>query len=139
MVGNTPVELLEALEAVRGRSKPIPESLDRQQTRLIDRVRSLFGDRNLVGIGIAEKITDGRKVGELALCFYVRKKLSISELDAERLLPSLVSVGQRVAVFTDVQEIGDVVPQANMQRSPLLSGFSIGCRNVTGTLSAIVQ
>ena len=42
-------------------------------------------------------------------------------------------------MFTDVQQIGHVVPQVNKSKSPLLSGYSVGNDTKTGTLGAVVR
>ena len=44
------------------------------------------------------------------------------------------------AVFTDVKQIGKLLPQANIRKSPIRSGYSVGHRRITaGTLGAIVK
>ena len=44
------------------------------------------------------------------------------------------------AVFTDVKQIGKLLPQANIRKSPIQSGYSVGHRSITaGTLGAIVK
>ena len=41
------------------------------------------------------------------------------------------------AVFTDVKQIGKLLPQANIRKSPIRSGYSFGHRSITaGTLGA---
>src|SRR5207247_30350 len=84
-------------------------------------------------------ITEKKATGELGLCFYVEKKLSKNRVKSGRLVPPVVSVADRRAVFTDVQEIGKVRPQVNRRMTPLQSGYSVGRPAETGTLGAIVR
>lgn len=136
---DTPKELLEALDLIRGTRGPKPESLDVLEAKHVDRVRTIFEDPNIVAVGIAEKRTENKKTGELGLCFYVEKKIAKAKVKSNRIIPPVLSVADRRAVFTDVQEIGKVRPQVNKRKSPLLSGFSVGNDTDTGTLGAIVK
>ena len=135
----TPKSLLEALDLIRASKGPKPESLDALEMTHVKRVRSIFEDKNIVAIGIANKTTEKKSTGELGLCFYVEKKLSKAKVAHGKLIPPVISVADRVAVFTDVQEIGKVRPQINKRKAPLLSGFSVGNQTETGTLGAIVK
>ncbi|WP_027578169.1 hypothetical protein [Bradyrhizobium sp. Ai1a-2] len=135
---DTPKELLDALELVTGEKAARPESLGLVAATQVRRVRSIFEDPNIVGIGIAQKITENKNTGELSVCFYVEKKLARSRMKGHKLIPPVLSA-DRKAVFTDVQAIGKVRPQVNKQKSPLLSGYSIGNLTDTGTLGAIVR
>lgn len=130
-------ELRRALELVRNPRMKIPKLLNVLETAQIERVRKIVQHRNVVGIGIAEKEIGKRKrgTGELSLCFYVVKKYA----KPKHPIPPVLSVGNRVAVFTDVQEIGKIRPHINKLRSPILSGYSIGNGDATGTLGAIVK
>ena len=105
----------------------------------MQRIRSIFEDRNIVGIGISEKVTEKKGTGQLALTFYVEKKLAKSKIAPAKMLPPVMSVADRTAVFTDVQQIGKIVPQVNRRQAPIGSGFSVGNQNETGTLAAIVK
>jgi hypothetical protein len=136
---DTPKALVEALDLIRGTKGPKPESLDVLESKQVSRVRTIFEDRNIVAIGIAEKVTVGQKTGELGLCFYVEKKIAKSKIKSSKLIPPVLSVADRTAVFTDVQEIGKVRPQINKRRQPLMSGFSVGNGTDTGTLGAVVK
>ena len=105
------------------------------------RVRSVFEDPNIVGVGISEKMT-GKNVrtGELSVCFYVEKKIGKGRLREGKLVPPVMSAPNGVAVFTDVKPIGRVRPEVNKRVSPIQSGFSVGHFNVTaGTVGAIVK
>lgn len=136
---STPKELLDALEMVSGTKGPKPESLGVLETTHVQRIRTIFDDRNIVGIGIAQKESEKKLTGELSLCFYVEKKIAKSKMKSHKMVPPVLSVANRAAVFTDVQEIGKVRPQVNKRKSPLLSGYSVGNSTDTGTLGAIVK
>ncbi len=135
----TPKELLRALELIRNPNKPSLKLLDALEVRHIQRVRDIFQDRNVVGIGIAEKETDGEGIGELCLCFYVKKKYAKTKAKPQKMIPPVLSVGRRTAVFTDVLEIGEIRPHVNRRKTPILSGYSVGNTTETGTLGAIVR
>ncbi len=55
---DTPKELLDALNLVSGEKSARPESLGLLEARHVERVRTIFEDPNIVGIGIADKITE---------------------------------------------------------------------------------
>ncbi|MDB5568164.1 MAG: hypothetical protein JWP84_4730 [Tardiphaga sp.] len=135
----TPKGLLQALDLIRGTRAPRPEALDVLESRQVDRVRTIFEDPNIVAIGIAQKETEKKQTGELGLCFYVEKKIARSRMKSSKMIPPVLSVAGRQAVFTDVQAIGKVRPQVNKRRAPVLSGFSVGNSSDTGTLGAIVK
>jgi hypothetical protein len=137
--GDTPKELLEALEMISGTRGPKPESLGVLESTHVQRVRTIFEDPNIVGIGIAQKETEKKETGELCVCFYVERKIAKSKMKSHRMVPPVLSVADRKAVFTDVQAIGKVRPQVNKRQSPLLSGYSVGNSTDTGTLGAIVK
>jgi hypothetical protein len=136
---DTPKELLQALDLIRGTKGAKPESLDALESKHVARVRAVFEDPNIVAIGIAEKVTEKKKTGDLGLCFYVEKKIAKAKIKSNKMIPPVLSVADRTAVFTDVIQIGKVRPQVNKRKSPLLSGFSVGNDNETGTLGAIVK
>jgi len=106
-----------------------------------ERVRTAFDDPNIIGVGISEKITNKKPTGHLAVCFYVRKRLPPKKVDANRLIPPVIASMNWRAVFTDVKEIGEIVPQmaVNRKASPIQSGFSVAnAKDTAGTLGAIV-
>ncbi|MBR1152456.1 hypothetical protein [Bradyrhizobium sp. JYMT SZCCT0428] len=137
--GDTPKELVDALDLVSGEKALKLESLSGVETREVRRVRTIFEDPNIVAIGISQKISEKENTGELGVCFYVEKKLARSKMKNNKMIPPVLSVADRKAVFTDVQQIGKVRPQINKRKSPLLSGFSVGSSIDTGTLGAIVK
>jgi hypothetical protein len=60
-------------------------------------------------------------------------------MNPNKMVPPVLSVADRTAVFTDVQQIGKIIPQINKKKSPLMSGFSVGNDTDTGTLGALVK
>jgi hypothetical protein len=105
-------------------------------------MRRVINDRNVVGVGISEKITQKRKTGKLALTFYVQRKISPKKLRAEMAVPPTVpeSLSGSEAIPCDVIVLGKVVPEANVTRHPVQPGFSIGHVDITaGTLGAVVS
>lgn len=136
---DTPKDLLDTLDLIRGTRGPTIESLSAVKSKHLARMQTLFEDPNIVAIGIAEKVSEHKKTGELSLCFYVEKKIPNSRMKGNKIIPPVLNLVDQKAVFTDVRQIGRVCPQINRRKSPLLSGFSVGNVNETGTLGAIVK
>ncbi|MGH2406451.1 MAG: hypothetical protein ACRDF7_00035 [Candidatus Limnocylindrales bacterium] len=103
-------------------------------------LRYLVAQPNVVGVGIAEKVSAGHGTGRLALTIYVEEKRPTSRLAwAEMFSPTLPEALGTRDVPTDVVEIGRLHPEANWQRTPIEPGFSIGHPLVSaGTLGAFV-
>jgi hypothetical protein len=136
----TPKNLLRALDMVTTPEEPRLEQLGAVPAAHVRRIRTIFDDPNVIGVGISEKVTEKRPTGELSLCFYVEKKVSKRRLSAAKLIPPVVAVPDGHAVFTDVKQIGKLRPQANIRKSPINSGYSVGHRSITaGTVGAIVK
>lgn len=136
----TPKSLLNILDSVTMPQIAVPQALGVSMKNLYARVRTIFEDDNIVGAGIAEKISGEERTDELGIVFYVREKLPAPDLNPESLLPPVLAAANGRAVFTDVVEIGDVVPQINIQDTPIQSGYSVGYKDLaTGTLGAIVR
>ena len=61
------------------------------------RLRAVFAQPNIVGVGIAEKISRGKNIGKLSVTFYVEKKIPLNELSPSnkfhRKFPSLLAEG----------------------------------------------
>lgn len=134
-----PKELLEALNLIRSNARKQFAPLDALERRHIQHVRKLFEDRNVVGIGISEKETEKKGTGALSLTFYVEKKQPKTKVKPHKMIPPIISVSGRSAVFTDVQEIGKLRLHVKSQQSPIESGYSIGGAEATGTLGAVVK
>ena len=136
----TPKNLLRALDMVTTTAEPSPQLLGAARAAHAQRMRTIFDDPNVIGVGISEKIAERRPTGELSLCFYVEKKVSKRRLTAAKLIPPVVAVPDGQAVFTDVKQIGKLLPQANVRKSPIKSGYSVGHRSIAaGTVGAIVK
>ncbi len=142
---DTPRELLDALNLVTRPSAPQPEMLGggptgRARARHVERVRDIFEDKNIVAVGISEKLTEGRKTGVLSLCFYVEKKVPKSRIKVGTLVPPVMASADGAAVLTDIKPIGRLRPQVQKKFRPVQSGFSVGHKDITaGTLGAIVK
>jgi hypothetical protein len=92
-------------------------------------------------VGVAEKISRNQPTGQLALTFYVEKKLPLGEIPAHELIPPAVprSIRGRRTIPTDVVALGRLRPHANVTRQFIQPGFSIGhVKAPAGTLGAIV-
>jgi hypothetical protein len=95
---------------------------------------------NIQGFGIAERITQGQKLKDVALKVYVERKLPAGKLDSP--VPKQVMLpGMAEPVDTDVQEIGKVVLEANTSRHrPAMPGCGLGHFEVTaGTFGCLVR
>lgn len=76
--------------------------------------RSAAPTDNVVGIGIGERVAQGRPTGELAIKLFVRTKYPADELESEHLLPT-----EHAGVSTDVEEIGLLRPLSMTAPRPL--------------------
>ncbi|MEI5525343.1 hypothetical protein WB388_32520 [Streptomyces brasiliscabiei] len=86
---------------------------------------------NIVGVGIREKLRDGRPAGEPSVAVYVIKKQPVEEIDAEAVVPEKIN-----GILTDVVESGEFVAfSARTRHRPAPSGVSLGhFSGTTGTL-----
>lgn len=99
--------------------------------------QAIMSKPNVVGVGVGEKISEGRKTGEISVVVLVRQKLPPAGLTKEALLPKELN-----GVKTDVIEVGDVrALQARTDRwRPAPGGVSIGHYQITaGTLGCVVR
>jgi hypothetical protein len=139
-VAATPAVFLQALDLVTQAPEPTIEALGPVRRMHFSRVRSVTEDRNVVAVGISEKDSEGKRTGELSVCFYVKKKLPPSKLRGDTAVPPVLNVPGGKAVFTDVKEIGELAPEISKKTRPLQSGFSVGhVKSSAGTLGAIVR
>jgi len=98
---------------------------------------TLLKKPHVVGVGIGEKIKDGKRTGRTCLKVYVEKKVAKDKLSKNDLVPPEIA-----EVETDVVEVGKIRPLAsNRQRSrPARGGASIGHYKITaGTLGCLVK
>jgi len=117
------------------------ESLQPDATSHAKSMRRIIDTKNVVAIGISEKISHKKPTGKLALTFCVERKVSLKKLRADQLIPPTVpeSLSGSEAIPTDVVVLGKIRPEVNVARNPVQPGNSIGHVNATaGTLGAIV-
>lgn len=141
-MSDTPNHLLRALEFLTSPQPPRIEMLAAVRKVHANRAYDLLEDPNIVGIGISEKVVETKPIGELALCFYVKKKKPASKVRPDCLIPPVLALAEPLPVFTDVKVLGEVRPEnkVNAQRRPIVSGYSVGHYRVTaGTIAAIVK
>lgn len=108
---------------------------------------------NIVGVGIGEKISDGKQTGALAVKLLVRLKYPQAELDSKHLLPRDVD-----GIPTDVEEVGTFrksraaahrkasgIPNPRTRIRPAQPGCSVGFQDpnnqftMAGTFGAVVK
>jgi hypothetical protein len=105
-------------------------------------MRRIVRTKNIVAVGISEKISGGKPAGELALTFYVERKVPLKDLRAEMAIPGSVPdpLSGTEAIPTDVKVIGRMRPEVNATRKHFQPGNSIGHVEATaGTLGAVVK
>lgn len=105
-------------------------------------LRRIIASRNVVGVGISEKVTKKQPTGKLALTFYVLKKVSLKKLRAEIAVPPTVpeSLSGPEAIPCDVVVLGKIKPEVRVTRDPVQPGYSIGhVKTTAGTLGAVVS
>lgn len=128
---------------VHAQEKPAGRSGLRRFTQAV----SPSPSQNVVGVGIGEKISQGRQTGILAIKFLVRMKFGQSEIRADHRLPE-----EMAGFLTDVDEVGilscflsDQTPNPRGQVYPVQPGCSIGFEDpnpdvkMAGTFGAVVS
>ncbi len=93
--------------------------------------------KNVIGVGIGHKITNGKDTGELCLSVLVTKKMAFYELSNKDFVPKIIDNNP-----TDVKEVGEIVAlKARTERwRPAPGGVSIGHYSITaGTLGGFVK
>jgi hypothetical protein len=121
---------------------PEIETLAARPRGAAEHLRGVLRSKHIVGVGIAEKISDEKRTGDLALVFYVKRKVSLRRLSAAEMVPPTVHavLSPERPIPTDVVAIGVIRPQILKTRDPVQPGNSIGHVKVTaGTLGAIVK
>jgi hypothetical protein len=105
-------------------------------------MRRIVRTKNIVAVGISEKVSGGKPLGELALTFYVEHKVPLKDLKEEMAVPGTVPdpLSGPEAIPTDVKVIGKMRPELNATRSRFQPGNSIAHIDATaGTLGAVVK
>lgn len=130
--------MVQALDFVTAPSDvPLPP-VGPARSSAIRHLQALGIDRNVVGVGISEKTTDGETTGELSVCFYVKEKKSRSRTRGDKLIPSFVSLSETRTFLTDVKEIGPLRLH-HAEVGGLRSGASVShALSAAGTIGAIV-
>lgn len=115
------------------------ETLLEQADEVRDKTRGWTHGRGIEGLGIGDKLTDGKPVGELALRVYVQKKKPKSKVSNP--IPKTVAVPGVGDLSTDVIEVGRITPEMYTERlRPALPGCGISHHNATvGTLGCLVR
>jgi hypothetical protein len=140
--------LVRALDLLTVAPKGEVESLGVGGPRHVREIRRVIDSKNIVAVGISEKVSDGKPTGNLALTFYVERKIPKNKLKGDEVVPPALPevIGGPRAIPTDVVVIGrpqlEVKDLASplVKRTPIQPGFSIGHVKVTaGTLGAIVK
>ena len=103
------------------------------------KAKSWLFSEGIQGIGIAEKITEGKKLEDLALRVYVETKKPKAKLDKP--IPKKVTVPAVGDITTDVIEIGTVEAESFTERvRPCMPGSGLGHTAVTvGTFGCLVR
>ncbi len=66
----------------------------------------IMGKANVQGLGIGLQMREGKPTGELSLVVMVSRKVPVSELDPDDLIPREIE-----GVSVDVQEVGELEAQ----------------------------
>jgi hypothetical protein len=139
--------LVRALDLLTTAPQGELESLTAGARSHVKQMQRVVDTKNVVAVGISDKLTQGKPTGTLALTFYVNRKKPLSKMGAHVAVPPTVpeAISGPQAIPTDVVELGrprlEVEDLANplVARDPIQPGFSIGHVKVTaGTLGAIV-
>jgi hypothetical protein len=118
---------------------PDSESFRRESARLVERSRPWVAGTGIQGVGLGEKISEGRGTGVLALRVYVEAKRPLGQLDDP--VPPTVDVPEFGELRTDVIEIGRLRPQRFTGRvRPAMPGSGISHPDCgVGTFGCLVR
>ncbi|HEY5746109.1 MAG TPA: hypothetical protein VIU12_08545 [Chryseolinea sp.] len=134
-------KIVEVLNLLTTASNARVESLRTDKRAHAKSLRTKVEQRNVVALGISEKVSQGKRTGKLALTFYVKKKVDPKKLTGADLIPPTIpeSISGNRAIPTDVIVIGEIVPEINASRKPIQPGNSTGHVDISaGTLGALV-
>jgi hypothetical protein len=132
--------LRRTLKLLSDSTPRFPARFTDRERRHYDYLRGIITDDNVVGIGLSEKTVAGKPAGDQALTFYVKEKRPLSDLRGSPQIPPVIAAPGGKAIFTDVFVVGELLPQQNIIRAPLRSGFSTSHpSSAPGTLGAIVR
>jgi hypothetical protein len=137
----TESHLLLALEMLtEGSAAEVPEALRAEAETVHKKARPWTTGKNIQGLGVGARITDGEQFEELVLKVYVAKKNPRTK--ARDLVPRELSLPAiHGKIHTDVEEIGKVVLEMNTtQVRPAMPGTSVGrAWGPPGTLGCLVR
>src|SRR5215471_10886607 len=108
----TPKHLVEALDFITADTAPAA-AVESLHARQVTHVRRAFDDPNVIGVGISRKVTEGRELEDLSVCFYVVKKRSPSKIPPKYFVPPVIATDGGKVAYTDVKAIGRMVPEIN--------------------------
>jgi hypothetical protein len=113
------------------------ESLSGEAAKRTVKLRRLLKTSHIVGIGVAEKQTDHRATGTLALCFYVDRKLPLTRLSAAEAVPEEIpSLGDDgKPIRTDVVVLGKLKLEKTLRPGASISNV----KGTAGTIGALVR
>jgi len=102
-------------------------------------VESLLGKRNVVGVGLGYKISEGVNTGELSLVISVTRKAAPSALAAADMVPKILDGIKTDVVETGVLRAFDLGPR-DRWRPVVPPGVTIGHHRITaGTFGCLVR
>ena len=106
----------------------LPQAVHAHALHTVEEAKPWVAGRNIVGFGVAERTTCGHPDADVCLKVYVNRKMPKGKLDAAERVPERVSIpGFDDAVFTDIEEIGELVPELFTNKTrPITPGCSVG-------------
>lgn len=134
--------VLKAAHDLASRYLETPLRQDVTRAQAVARAITPHPHFNVVGVGVAEKVSNGQQMGSLGVTFLVVKKFAKQQIEKDSLLPATYN-----GVDTDVVETGLVLPTQNprARTRPAPPGSSVGYQDPTGstvmagTFGALVQ
>src|SRR5438128_5274449 len=100
----SPKHLIDVLDLITADEKPRIDMVGYLGVRHFSHVRRIVDDPNIVGVGIGEKVSGGKAIGELSICFYVERKLPSAKVGNRHMIPPVIVGTGRRAVYSDVKE-----------------------------------
>jgi hypothetical protein len=100
----------------------------------------VFRFPNVIGYGVGQRTTGGRKTGEPCLVVFVQRKLPLSALRAAEILPRIVETRHGVLKIDVVEQAMPQLGADNASYRPLRGGcqISVSASGGSGTLGAVM-
>ncbi|MBI3457103.1 MAG: trypsin-like peptidase domain-containing protein [Candidatus Rokubacteria bacterium] len=144
LFGAIPADLVDAKESLRDRLF-LAADASLPRARALRRARRFHPAPgvNVVGVGIGEKVTEGRRTGELCVKVLVARKYPRGRIRRSELIPPAIA-----GIRTDVEGVGYPRKLAILQRQrhrPVPGGVSVGLDfhavsyRFAGTLGVVVR